>query len=503
MHDITQEVCVFMKALKWKPTTKQLAVLTVLLLAVLVIPVLRICLYTTPWYDDYSYGKAVRDFLAEERTVFSAIRGAVYNTKGMWYAWQGTFSSVFFMSLVPLAWGEQYYFLGTAFLVCVLVTSVLVFMKVMCKDVLKADRSSSIVLMGVAAIMALELMHSIRAGLFWYNSGIHYIGMHSFFLIYVACMVKLLTVKKKWQMGLTAGLGSVLALVTSGANFVTALQGGLITFLVLLVGCAMKKKRTGCLVPAAVIYAVGLYMNISAPGNDKRMAFYTNVRMTPLAAIFRSFVEAFRHISIFTDWMMVILCIGLVPVIWQMVKKVPVRFRLPGLVLAASFCFYATGFTPSLYSLGMAGLGRTLNAVKITYQMLFLLNEIYLLGWLSQYLEARGKIKWSGKVHFTYYVACIVAVLVVFATTFHPQGEFTTYGAYYFVHTGEAYNFYQEYLERVNVLKGKGRNIVVKPYQWNPWLIRVGELSEDPEKEENKFIAAWYGKESVTCKAEE
>ena len=135
--------------------------------------------------------------------------------------------------------------------------------------------------------------------------------------------------------------------------------------------------------------------------------------------------------------------------------------------------------------------------------MLFLLNEIYLLGWLSQYLEARGKIKWSGKVHFTYYVACIVAVLVVFATTFHPQGEFTTYGAYYFVHTGEAYNFYQEYLERVNVLKGKGRNIVVKPYQWNPWLIRVGELSEDPEKEENKFIAAWYGKESVTCKAEE
>jgi hypothetical protein len=74
----------------------------------------------------------------------------------------------------------------------------------------------------------------------------------------------------------------------------------------------------------------------------------------------------------------------LLPLIWQALKETEYRFRYPGVVLLWSFCLYATGYTPSLYSLGHAGLSRTLNAVKITYLLLLFLNEIYWCGWLQQ-----------------------------------------------------------------------------------------------------------------------
>ena len=77
----------------------------------------------------------------------------------------------------------------------------------------------------------------------------------------------------------------------------------------------------------------------------------------------------------------------LLPLIWQALKETEYRFRYPGVVLLWSFCLYATGYTPSLYSLGHAGLSRTLNAAKITYLLLLFLNEIYWCGWLQQRLQ--------------------------------------------------------------------------------------------------------------------
>lgn len=98
-------------------------------------------------------------------------------------------------------------------------------------------------------------------------------------------------------------------------------------------------------------------------------------------------LEAVKHIPEYTGLVVLTVMLLLVPLIWQAVKSTDYRFRYPGIVLAWSFGLYATGYTPSLYSLGHAGLSRTLNAVKITYFMLLFLNEIYWCGWLRQVLK--------------------------------------------------------------------------------------------------------------------
>ncbi len=121
------------------------------------------------------------------------------------------------------------------------------------------------------------------------------------------------------------------------------------------------------------------------------MAYYVGQGLDWFPAIIQSFVEAFEHLGSFTGFMTIPLLVLPIPVIWRMVQKSDFQFRYPLLVFLWSVCLYASGFTPSLYSMGNAGLGRTLNAVKITYQLLLVMNEIYLLGWLCQYLKKKSK----------------------------------------------------------------------------------------------------------------
>ena len=52
-------------------------------------------------------------------------------------------------------------------------------------------------------------------------------------------------------------------------------------------------------------------------------------------------------------------------------------------------------------------------------------------------------------------------------------------------------------MERVAELKGDEADVVFEPYRFKPWLLCVGDLSENPDDEANWAVAVWYGKNSV------
>ena len=45
--------------------------------------------------------------MEQEQSKWAAISGALDCSRTQWYAWQGTYSSIFFMALMPAIWGEQ------------------------------------------------------------------------------------------------------------------------------------------------------------------------------------------------------------------------------------------------------------------------------------------------------------------------------------------------------------------------------------------------------------
>lgn len=487
------------KILNWRPGVKLYVSAAVLMLFFLVIPLIRLAFYSVPWYDDYNYGFFAKLPMEKDPTLLCALKGAWECIRISWHAWQGTYGSILFMVLMPGIWGESYYCLGPIFIILLLTTAVIVFLYDLQKFCFHAESGSALGISVVGAILALEMVHTAREGFYWYNGGIHYLGMHSFMLLMISALMRCLMTKHVWRRFLTAFLGMVLAILVAGGNFVTALQGLLLLVCIIGVGILLKKKQVVLCVPALLVYVIGFYLNVTAPGNDKRADNYVGWGMPPVKSVLYSFVEGGKHVWQFTGWMTVLLLIVLLPMVFYMVQRSEYSFRFPGVITFFAFCFYATGFTPSLYSLGHAGLSRTLNAVKLTWQMLVIINVIYWCGWLCKKSEKWGKNLWPIWIYPI--VGCLA--LTVFVTEDNQAGSFSSYGAYYYIHTGYANNFYEEYLDRVEVLQSNADSVVLKPYFWQPWMIYMGDLSTDPNDESNRALAKWYDKDVVYLQTEE
>ena len=504
---------IFHKLIFWVPSGRMAGICAVLALLLLLIPLFRIAQYAVPWYDDLNYGSFTKAAIETAPGVIGALRGAAECVRVQWYAWQGTYSSIFFMALMPAVWGEEYYFLGPVLLLLLLITGVFVLMRTVLKDIFHADNDSCLTIQSVTAGMVLVLIYSSQAGIYWYNAGIHYVGMHSILMMLTAALLHLLYEKKGWKRVILLFLSMAGAVVAAGSNFVSSLQGIIILLSLMGLVCLCDRKKIWLYIPVLAVYGMGFYKNLGAPGNEVRSANYVGWGYPPAEAVLRSFPEALKYMVEFTGWITIAIMVLLIPVIWRMTEKSTFDFRLPGLVLAWSFCLYAAGFTPSLYSLGHGGLSRTLNAIKITYQILLIINEIYWLGWFRRALsDKEGKlsvlnpaIKRTGRIFgngcpWWFYALTGIWMFFIFSQASNQAGCYSSYGAYYYVHTGEAYNFYQQYLERLEILKSDEKNVVFTPYRYKPWLICMGDLYEEPEREENRAVASWYDKDSVVVR---
>lgn len=487
------------KIVTWKPSERFVNIAAIVVLVLLLIPLLLLARYAVPWYDDWLYGRAAKAELEMSHGIIGVLRGAWETARVEWYAFQGTFSSDFLMGIEPLVWGEQYYFWGPIFLILILAASVFVLTGVLIRDILGVDKHGSLAVQAIASIMVVELIHTAQQGFYWYIGGLHYVGMHSLFMLFVAVLIRLYDANLKGLRGILLLLASMVgALLAAGSNFVTALQGCVVTAFLTAAVCLVRKQKGIRYLPAFVVYAVSFYMNVSAPGNGVRARSFEGWGYSPFQAILHSFLEAFRHLWLFTNWITVAFLVLLLPLVWHMVKKSSFSFKFPGLVLAGSFCLYATGFTPSLYSLGHAGLGRTLNAVKITYQILLLINEVYWLGWLRRIWERRkGTAPENGMAYWWFYVLIGVCMLWIFHLSPNQAGCYSSYGAYYYLDRGEARQFYDAYQKRLELLYSDEKNVVFDPYPCRPWFLCMGDLSEDPDAQENQSVAAWFDKDSV------
>lgn len=478
-------------------TNKIYALMAVLCLAVLLVPLLRLTCFSVPWYDDYNYGRFAKTVMdINGYHLGNALKGAAECIRISWYAWQGTYSSIFFMAMMPAIWGEQYYFLGPAFLILMLTISVMCFVYTICRKVLDAQSSTALGISAVTGAMAVTLIHTSQAGFYWYNGGVHYVGMHSFALLLVTAAVRLFFAEKKgtrlWWMSVTA----LLSVVVAGGNYVTALQAFLVLGTILFLAVLKRRNWYFYLIPVA-LYGGCFFLNVSAPGNAKRALSYVGWGMSPVKAVLYSFVEGGKNAWNFTGLMTIAFLLAMVPLLLGAVSHCSFSFPLPGLVSLWSVCLYATGFTPSLYSMGHGGLGRTLNAVKLTWQLLLVLNLAYWMGYgyrKWQYSRQRDFFGWW------FYPLVAVVFLAAFVTEPNKAGSFSPYGAYYYVHSGEADNFHREYLERVEILKSDEENVVLEPFKWHPWMICMGDLSENPSEESNVAVANWYDKEQVICR---
>lgn len=457
------------------------------------IPVYRLALYSCPYYDDYSYSEYVRNFYVQDG-FFGIFKGIYHTVVGFWYSWQGTYASAAVMSLAGMSFGEEYYFLSIWAVITIISLGSFSLIYTLARKVLEASGYVSSSLGILASVFLTQFIYSSYQGIFWYNSAAHYTLMHGIMFFMLSCAVNIVYSKKLVSKVLWALLTTMLGFVSAGANFVTCLQGLLFLLLVFVCAIIWKRKNSIYLIIPIVLYSLGLYQNLSAPGNSVRAAFFTGE--SPVKAILHSFFEAFIQIPKLTSLSSLVVVAAMIPFIINAVNKCKLSFKLPGVVSVLAFCLYATGYTSSFYSWAGPPIDRTYVAIKFTYQILLLVVIAYWIGYFAIRLGVGNK---AVKYNIAYFAALVITLVICFIFSKDQAGGYLTYGSYYYVHDCEAQSFRAEYLERIDIIRNSdGGSVGVPAHKYHPWLlIGPNELSTSETAEQNSFMARYYGVDAI------
>ena len=508
------------KILKFGPGVKTLSVVLLLATVAALVPICLLTRYAIPFFDDYGYSAPVWVYYMQGGfRPKGVIAGAIKNALFMRYMWQGTYGSIFLMGLNPMVFGEQYYYLGCLFLIVNFTLSVFAFVGILVKKVFQGKGFTILGMQAGVFLLVLLYLYSPQQGFYWFNGGIHYLGMMSFELYYLSVLLLLLLPKKGTEkkvlhiiltvVGVIVSMG--LAFLVAGANFVTALQTPILILSAMALALILKKKRALLFLPSLIVYGVGLYFNISAPGNAVRQACYPN---TPGAveSVLRSFTESVKYFREFSDWRTLLHLFLLFPVVWVLVrpdgKK---RYPLWGVPVLAfwSVCVFAATFTPGLYGTGEIVLDRMINVIKLTYHLLLVFNMVYFVGAFREFFSGECRIKKlqkftdainrEEKVRVPILVILLWAGLsyLVYSKSPNKTGQYSVHGAVFYLWDKEAVRLKSEYNLRVVQLKMPEQDIVFEPYSVRPWFLIWKDLSTNPAADENREMAYYYGKKTV------
>lgn len=482
---------------------KIFAILMFLVLIVLLLPIVRLAFYTTPYYDDFNYSQYLVYRWNQAPRFLNIFNAGIDGARNTWNYWQGTYSSVFFMCINPFPIRYDLYFWGVLGIIASLVLGTFILVCTLGKYFLKTGFYGKVLLASLITITLVELCYSAQQGIFWYNAGVHYTFMNGLMFLLIASLLGLVFGKKKFLVLKEIGC-AVLAFIVAGANFVTALQGFLLIILLVLMMLIYRKKECMRLLGPIVVYLAGLVLNIVAPGNAVREAYYVDSAMGPVESILRSLGSGVTMFPELTKPVTFIILIMAFPILWNMCRSVSFDFKYPWLVSILSFGIYAAGFTPSYYGMGYAGLARSFCTIKYTLELLLFINEAYWIGWAQNRRAVKEKENRELGYNVPLYLVCIIAVAVCFVFSKDQAGNFMSYGSYYYVHTGEANNYYQEQMAIVEEIKNGPATVELEPIVWKPWfLFKKNQFETYPEAEQNVAMSRFFGKDAIYVRSDE
>lgn len=272
---------------------KYILIGVIILMILLFVPIIWLAKYMVPSADDYAYGLESHLAYMNSDSVLDAVKSA-YNTMLVkWYTWQGTFTSIFLMSLTPSVFSDKIYGITTFFLLASITVAFLYAAKVFFKDLIKVRDKSWIIIGSLAVILCVETYLSKVEALYWYNSGVHYTFMTASMVMMLALATKIV-IESNWKINIVNIIfACIFAFITSGGNYINALLGCILFTTIICFGILYKKKTTFLTLIPALVYGLGFYINVSAPGNTVRQSYFEKKPI--LDTIVESFKASFLY----------------------------------------------------------------------------------------------------------------------------------------------------------------------------------------------------------------
>ncbi len=359
-------------------------VCVVLFVALSMIPILYLSFFAFPYADDFGNSIGVREvLLSENSTFFNVLKACADKVVATYHSWQGTYSSVFLMTLQPGVFGEQYYFLTIWFMMGITLFGFLFSGKNLMTAIDVNGRTGCFIGL-LVWFYFIQTMPTPREGLFWFNGAVHYMPFSAMVLIVNSMLIK------GYVKGFTKTqiiLISVMGFILSGGNQLTSFLSILIT--IMLIGYILffgksKKNIKSILIPF-VSSLIGFVIMAIAPGNVVR--YHAGIESpSVLKTIFVAAYSYFEAVlDVWFGFTFVLFLALLTPLFIEITKKVN-NFSYKGLIMlfvaqyaciCAMLCtIYITG--------GGFGDDRVKNAIYCMFLVAMVVLYYYAIGLLIQ-----------------------------------------------------------------------------------------------------------------------
>ena len=159
----------------WKNLSHSQRLSRILALAFLVsiVPVLALAFYSHPAGDDYAYGLAAHLAWKETHSIISVLKAAVQNVAGYYNTWQGTYASIFLMSLQPAVISQRLYPLTTFLMLGMLCGGTWLLIRTIFTHYLKLEKSLWQSLALSVLFLSVHVLDEGKSAFYWFNGALH------------------------------------------------------------------------------------------------------------------------------------------------------------------------------------------------------------------------------------------------------------------------------------------------------------------------------------------
>ncbi|SDB09415.1 hypothetical protein SAMN02910298_00416 [Pseudobutyrivibrio sp. YE44] len=460
-----------------------------------IIPILSLCIYIKPLWDDYSSAATVRILIPNVNSIVALIINPLITPLYQWFAWQGTYSAEFVFALQPGAWPIPAYWITPFVIIGSISIAYIVFGSTVSKYIFKCSSLYGIAIAIVTLIITFQYTPYIHQAFYWFNGATYYGLFYALMIFELSLIIKVLYSDKDYSKKQRILL-YLFTFIISGGNYSTAFVNLLVLLLIIFDLYVTKEKTTNKVIIKMTIFAfIGLVISMIAPGNAVRASSTTS--MSAFRAIFTSIKQAIKFVLEWTNLPQIGLYIILIPILAMLIKNLKNISMIRMLIWIVVLCgLYAAQITPPLYAMSSPGDKRQINLYYYSYYFIFIcVLACILLLIKSKFPQINEAIIKSKLILIS--LGAIVLITGIFINGYQNLNSFQTYKE---ISSGNAKTYYEEYTEIIEQVKSSEGECYVSDIEHSSDILPKFELSDDPDNWVNQSIADYYGIEKVHLK---
>ena len=449
--------------------TKKIAIFTGIVFLVSLIPILYLSGYVHATGDDYGYGARTHQMWLSTHSVWQVLKAAGQTVQHYWIGWQGTWFTIFLMSLQPEVFWDNGYWIVPWIMLALTIFSTLYLTEYVMVQKLRLPKATWISCTLILLLAMIQYFPSTKSGIFWYNGTAHYIIPYSMALVAIRCCWSFADRKRKkdWIAAF------ICMALLGGASYLAPLLVLIAVAYLILCEWKTKKHVFYLCIPVAAELA-GLIVSYLAPGNKSKQIFLylfkTPFILLCLVVIAVLLVNAFQKVRPTFD------------------------FPYPVIVAVAMFCMYCAMYAPGVYA-GVELSGGVPNTIYQVFLMTVFITVIYTVGWMNHHFckdEKMGKIKKA---------VCGGLLMLALFLILVEKGTLkssTSYQCYDYIVSGQADDYKAQMEERLSLLRNPElKNVKLPAMNSDQGPLMHMEVMEDPKEWTNTVVKQFFGKESV------